>query len=88
MQTIAQELEAKTKEYWRISYIWNSRSNETETVGDAIESCTHLISTTNVTRPIFNRASILLDELVLGEASPAPSVNKVLAFPDIASAMQ
>jgi intein-encoded DNA endonuclease-like protein len=80
MMSIAEELHQKTMAYWKLSQIWNGKREVELATGDAIELCSHMIETTNITRPLSFRAEILLQEIVLGEGSKAPD-SKVLEFP-------
>ena len=80
MLSIAEELKQKTLAYWKLSQIWNGKREVELPTGEAIELCSHMIETTNITRPLSYRAEILLQEIIIGQGSKAPD-SKVLEFP-------
>lgn len=86
-KTVAQDVEEKTKNYWRVSLIWNSRSTEEMVTGDAIVLCVDNLKYTNPARPIVKLSTRLLDELVKGEGSPHPDQSQIYAFPEVIDAM-
>lgn len=65
MQTVAQELESRTQEYWRISSSYNNRIEEPIPTWLAIQRVTHMAEAMNPARPISRRASVLLHTLIV-----------------------
>lgn len=87
MQTIAQEIEQKTMNYWHISQAMNNRSEISIVTGDAIVMCNDNLLYTNPSRPIWRCTNLILDEIIKGEAARKPEESKVINFPDIAAAL-
>lgn len=77
MLSTVKELETNTQQYWRISQVWNAKSDEQIETGDAIEFCNDLRYGMNPHRPICIRAAILLDEIIQGAGTLVPA-SKVL----------
>lgn len=82
-KSVAQDLEEKTKAFWRVSSVWNSRSSEEILTGEAIVICTDNLKYSNIHRPIVRFTNKLLGELIQGEGSPAPEKTSLITFPDI-----
>jgi hypothetical protein len=83
MHSTAGELEQKTKNYWRVSSIWNNRIDDELNVGDAITEVMETMKM-NPSRPIFHSASKLMEELIEGQGLSNPDETKLLSFPDSA----
>lgn len=82
MLSVAAELEQKTNLYWKVSRVWNGRTSEHITVGDALADIAQLVGRSNPNRPIHFFACNLLEELVEGESPEPQGDAKLLAFPD------
>lgn len=87
-KTVAQDIEEKTLNFWRVSRAWNNRSPVEMITGEAIVYCTDNLKYTNPERPIARYTTKLLQELIQGEGSPPPEVSALISFPDIFEAVQ
>lgn len=81
--TVAQDIETKTLNFWRVSLAWNNRSPVEILTGEAICCCTDNLKYTNPSRPIAHSTRKLLRELIQGEGSPKPEESSLIFFPDI-----
>lgn len=81
--TVAQDLEEKTRNYWKVSLAWNNRSPVEMITGEAIVYCVNNLKYTNIERPVAKLTNKLLHELIQGEGSPKPEQSFLIPFPDI-----
>lgn len=77
MQTLSDELAAKTLQYWRISQQWNGVSDSNVATDKALDIFSTIIYGTNQVRPIVRRVEILRADVIRGEGSP-PQPNSSL----------
>jgi hypothetical protein len=84
MQSVADELEEKTKQYWIISSVWNQRLDFRYSTENAIQDCVNLESLTSPHRPLHFRSARLLEEIIEGESPKSEGSAKLLEFPDSA----
>lgn len=79
--TVAQDLEDKTRRFWRVSSIWNGKIDVEMPACDAIEHCNSNLLHTNPGRQIARSTEVLLSELIKGSGSPRPSETKIIELP-------
>ena len=70
MQTLAQELELKTRKYWHLSQQWNGAIVSTTPTHRAISTCNDVVYGTNPARPIVHRMKVLRADIIRGESDP------------------
>lgn len=86
-KTVAQDIEEKTLNFWRVSRAWNNQSQVEMITGEAIVYCTDNLKYTNPERPVARYTTKLLQELIRGEGSPPPSATSLILFPDTLDAI-
>ena len=85
--TIAQDLEQKTRAYWKVSQAWNGVSPTEMPFERANKLCNKALLYTNPSRPVAKLTERLLQELIQNEASPLPEASQLLPFPNIIEAL-
>jgi len=80
--TVAQDLEDKTRRFWRVSSIWNGQLEVEMPACDAIEHCNTNLKYTNPGRAIARATETLLSELIKGSGSPKPETTRVIELPN------
>lgn len=78
MLTQAQELEQKTRAYWRISLAFNNQSPELISAIRSIGQCSYIVYNTHAQRPIAKCAQKLRAELIVGESIITTHEAKIL----------
>lgn len=71
-------LEEMTQTYWRLSRVWNGRSDELIETGIALVLCNDMVYGMNPVRPIVRVSKQLRDEIVIDERKPRLADAKVL----------
>lgn len=79
MESVAEDLERKTRAYWILSSVWNNRmENNNIPMGTALRSCTTLMNRINCERPLSHRIWELQEELIEGTGRAVPQESKIL----------
>jgi len=86
-KTVAQDLEEKTRNYWKVSRAWNGQSSSEMAFEKANKICSNNLLYTNPFRPVAILTNRLLQELIQDEPSPSPKASSLIEFPNTFEAL-
>lgn len=73
------DLESNTQAYWRLAKCWNGKSDETYTIGEAIQTLKQVQDHLNPARPLARRAAILDGKIIESGQKRKTKVGKPLS---------